>query len=277
MMRNNNRSEKAIEFYSNHPINYNQIMDVLKENNISLDSITQESLSKYDQDHYDGSNAIDILIKELGIQKKHKVLDLCCGIGGTVRYIADKCKCSVMGIDLTNIRIEAARKLSKLVHLDDVTEYITADACDMLFQNDSFDRLVSQEALYAIPDKKKLFTEVYRVLKTSGKIGLTDIIELNSVDYNENPSYYEEWNIYNLLNKDRYINTLKECGFKIVKVEDLSLFWKNLLKKRYEMYNSLKLKTEKQFGNELQAKWDKNYRFIRLTRTFFYEDQKASI
>ena len=261
-MKYKDNPHQVINFYDNHPINYREIVSKLEESDIPLESLTESELSKYDQDHYDGSQAIDILVDELKISSKLRTLDLCCGVGGTTRYIADKCKCHVIGADLTRTRIEAARKLSELVNLAERTEYVTANACYMPFQHSSFDIIISQEAFLSIPDKKRLFTEIFRVLDKGGKIGFTDITAIQEVDYEENPSYYKQWNVYDLPNKEQYVAVLSECGFMIIKTEDLSAFWKRILKARYEMCLSLKENTEKLFGEETRKEWDANYKYF---------------
>jgi sarcosine/dimethylglycine N-methyltransferase len=253
---------QVIRFYNNHPINYREIIQKIKESHIPLESLTENELSKFDQDHYDGSHAIDVLIDELEISEQLRVLDLCCGIGGTTRYLADKCGCRVTGADLTGTRIEAAAKLSELTRLTDRTEYVTANACEMPFREHSFHIMISQEAFLSIPDKRILFNETRRVLKEGGKIGFTDITALRKVDYQENPSYYEQWNVYDLPTEAQYVKVLENCGFNIIKTKDLSSLWKRILKVRYEMYLSLKEDTEKLFGEEAQKKWDANYKYF---------------
>jgi cyclopropane fatty-acyl-phospholipid synthase-like methyltransferase len=110
--------------------------------------------------------------------------------------------------------------------------------------------------------KRNLFTEIWRVLKEGGKIGFTDITALREVDYQENPSYYEQWNVYDLPTAEQYVSVLRDCGFNIIKTEDLSFLWKRILKVRYEMYFSLQENTEKLFGEEASKKWAANYKYF---------------
>ena len=254
--------QKTSDMYSNHPINYDQIINSLKEAGKDLCNITQDDLSLFDQDHYDGSRAIDVLIEKLKIKSTDKLIDLCCGLGGTSRYVADKCGTEVIGVDVTKNRINAAEKLTKIVNLQENVKFINADILNIPIDKATFDVAIGQEAFLHISDKSELFRETGRILKKGGRLGFTDVIALAGVPYKENENFFDSWSISNLLNADKYKKVLEKRGFKIVSIEDLSSFWSNILKKRYEMYLKLGGATSSKFGSVVEKKWAANYKYF---------------
>jgi sarcosine/dimethylglycine N-methyltransferase len=86
--------------------------------------------------HTMGRYATSQLVDLIAISSEDEVLDAGSGVGGTARYVADRCGCKVSAVDLTEEYCETARWLNHLVGLDgqiivrqaDVTELPFADA-----------------------------------------------------------------------------------------------------------------------------------------------------
>ncbi|KTD07155.1 class I SAM-dependent methyltransferase [Legionella jamestowniensis] len=252
---------KIIQFYDLHPINYNQITSSLENKYKQLKNITQEQLSDFDQDHYDGSEAIDILAHSLDIKQNHHVLDIGCGVGGASRYLAYHYGCQVFGLDITQSRIEAAIKLTELSGLSHLVKFQQGDATSMPFSNHQFDRIIGQEAWVHIADKKSLFNECRRVLKPEGKLGFTDVIVTNDLTSQELLRLQQEMACYGLITANEYENEIKRGNFILSRKEDLSIHWMNILVERLKMYRSLKEHTIKKFGEEYYLQWDETYAF----------------
>jgi len=79
---------RVIRFYDTHPINEQEILSKLAAKGVSLDALTEEELKEFDQDHYGGFTATDRLAEAAGIQRGHRVLDVCSGLGGPARWLA---------------------------------------------------------------------------------------------------------------------------------------------------------------------------------------------
>ena len=257
-----NEIQRTTEMYSLHPINYDQIIKSLDNTGKDLNSLIQDDLSEFDQDHYDGSHAVDLLIEKLKLNSSDSIADLCCGLGGTSRYIADKCGSKVIGFDVTEDRIIGAEKLTELVGLQKNVEFVSTDVLSLPIADNSFDVAIGQEAFLHISDKHSLFNECSRVLKQGGRLGFTDVMAVDKVQYSENIDFFESWSISNLLNKCKYKRTVEDAGFKIISVDDLSSFWADILKQRYEMYLELGGSTSKKFGTEVERKWTANYKYF---------------
>jgi sarcosine/dimethylglycine N-methyltransferase len=170
-------------FYDEHPINESEILEKVEREGIARAEIKPEHLSHYDQDHYDGLAANDLLVTALGIGPDTKVLDLCSGMGGTSRYLAYRYGATVLGIDLNESRVKGARTLTRLVGLQDKVTYQVDDAAHLDLECETVDRIVSQESFLHIQDRENLFSGCCRVLKTGGALGFTDWTSTERLDH----------------------------------------------------------------------------------------------
>jgi arsenite methyltransferase len=105
------------------------------------------------------------------------ILDIGCGAGFDLLVAA---KISgpggvVRGVDLTPEMVERARANILLAGVDNIEVRETAD--DRLpFVDDLFDLVISNGVINLSPDKPGLFAEIFRVLKTGGKLQFADIV-----------------------------------------------------------------------------------------------------
>ena len=111
-----------------------------------------KDLSKFDQFHYHGTDAIDISIKKLDINEKCKILDIGTGNGGPARYIANKTGAKITAIELQSDQNQLANSLTKKCGLSNKVNHICGDILDYDFKSEKFDAVVSCLTLYHIPN-----------------------------------------------------------------------------------------------------------------------------
>src|SRR5215469_16421589 len=75
--------------------------------------LTPQQLAPLDQFHTRGIAATAELAKMAGITSDTSVLDIGSGIGGPARFVAASYGCRVMGIDLSETFVDAARYLTE--------------------------------------------------------------------------------------------------------------------------------------------------------------------
>lgn len=250
------------EFYETHPISEQQIIDKLQGDGVDLANVTEDTLQNYDQDHYGGVEANNALAELASIDDGCHVLDMCCGLGGPSRYLAHKFGCRVTGIDLTESRVEGAKKLTAMVGLDDHVTFQTANALDLPFADKTFDVVISQEAFCHIPDKDQLVAQCARVLKPGGRLAFTDVLATDGTTESDKERLQQEMTFIELGSLNTYRQQLEREGCVVVEAQDVSDEWRVILIDRLAMYRNLKGQTVDRFGNAHFTKWDNAYSFF---------------
>lgn len=250
------------EFYETHPINEQQIIDKLKADDIDLSTLTEDTLQNYDQDHYGGVAVNDALAALAVIDEECHVLDVCSGMGGPSRYLANNYGCRVTGIDMTESRIEGAQRLTVMAGLDDRVMFQCANALDLPFNNEKFDVVISQEAFCHIPDKNRLIAECVRVLKPGGRMAFTDVLATESTTEATRERLRREMTFVELGSLNAYRNQFESEGCVNIETLDVSDEWRVILLDRLAMYRSLKDQTVERFGSSHFTKWDNAYGFF---------------
>lgn len=149
----------------------------LLERGIDPERPTYEDFFPFDQLHGGGTQATREHIERAGINSSMHVMDLGCGVGGCSRVIAATCGCRVTGIDLTPNFIEVARELTRRCGMADHIEFRQADALELPFAEGTFDHVWCHNVTMNIQDKRKLASEVARVLKRGGRFSCSELAQ----------------------------------------------------------------------------------------------------
>lgn len=115
------------------------------------------------------------LLKRSGVRTGQRVLDIACGFGGTLRMLA-RLGCPAKGIDISKVCIDQARKANAEAGLDTLIEVELGDFHAIDSDDDTWDAVICQEALIHSPDRPRVFSEVYRVLRRNGVFAFSDIL-----------------------------------------------------------------------------------------------------
>ncbi len=251
--------ESLIDYYDTHPINELEILAKLRTRGDDLGRLTQAQLKDFDQDHYGGTDAVDVLANAAEVDEHSEVLDVCSGMGGPARWLAYTRHCRVTGLDLTASRVASARRLTERVGLAQLVQFQQGDACAMPFGNGQFDVILSQEAWVHIADKAALLTQCRRVLRTGGRLSFTDIIERAPLLDTERNQMASEMQFARIFTPQEYERLLWASGFEVIVSEDLSERWTQILRSRLHMYLSLRDLTVERFGQAHHDHWAQMY------------------
>ena len=252
-------TRNVVNFYDTHPINEQQILEKLELDGVDLSTLTEDILQNYDMDHYDGVGATDTLAEMAAIDGDSHVLDVASGMGGPARYLAHNYGCRVTGIDLTETRVEGARRLTELTGQSDRVTFRAASALENPFPDQSFDVVIGQEAWCHIPDKQRLIAECVRVSKIGGRIAFTDMLERKSLNADDRDKLYQGMGFVDVASLSGYRELLTAAGCEVVEAEDLSARWAVILRQRLEMYRGLEGQTIARFGEATFRRWDDIY------------------
>lgn len=252
----------VVHFYDTHPINEEEILAKLAARSVDVNRITEADLQEFDQDHFGGTDAVDALAERAAIQRGHHVLDVCSGMGGPARWLAHRIGCRVTGIDVTESRVESARRLADRVGLTPLVDFVHGDATAMPLSDAAYDVLISQEAWAHIPDKSSLISECARLTKPGGAIAFTSIVLRDGLTPAEQARLTAEMASPRIPAPANYSDLLQENSCAVLSCEDLSTQWTTILVNRLEMYRSLQDTTIAKFGEEHFRSWDNTYSFF---------------
>ncbi|MBI3030283.1 MAG: methyltransferase domain-containing protein [Candidatus Rokubacteria bacterium] len=253
---------QVVDFYDRHPINEGQILDALARRGKDLSALTPEDLFDLDQDHYGGLQAVDALARLGGVGQNSRVLDLCCGLGGPARFLASRFGCRVAGVDLTHSRCASAARLTRLVGLSGRVSFVGGDAVRLPFKAGSFTACLSQEAFLHVPDKAGALAECARVLIPGGRLAFTDWVAGPKLSPGERRRLSEWMATAGVENFDGYRRLLSRVGFGAIEAEDLSDWWRRILRERLQMYRRLEAETVARFGQARYEEYDQLYAFF---------------
>ncbi len=120
----------------------------------------------------EGVKRAKLMLEHVDMETKRDYLELGCGGGHVVRYMASEhgLRCTGTDVDPDMIRnagsrTEGARNV----------RYLTADATDLPFEDASFDLALSFNILHHIGDWPGAIAEVHRVLRPGGDYVLGDL------------------------------------------------------------------------------------------------------
>lgn len=86
----------------------------------------------------------------------------------------------VTGVDLTEEMVKKARINLKTLQVKNAEIQLVSSE-DLPFAESSFDVVISNGVINLSPDKQHLFREIYRVLKSGGRLQFADIILLEEL------------------------------------------------------------------------------------------------
>lgn len=255
-------TDAVLKFYQTHPISEKQILDKLTAEGVDLSALTEEELRFHDQDHFGGIEANDALAALARVTSSDLVLDVCCGLGGPSRYLANKVGCRIVGVDLTESRIAGAIRLTDMTGLSSLASFMTGNALDLPFDDATFDVAISQEAFCHIPDKHRLISECVRVLKPGGRIAFTDILATEATAAQTLARLERGLEFRELASRASYVRMLEDQDCRVEATEDLGDHWRIILVDRLAMYRSLADQTIARFGRAHFERWDEAYSFF---------------
>ena len=215
----------VLAFYDRHPISAAEVLTRIKDQRGSLDRLKPEDVFPHDQDHYGGLAANDELAMAAAIRSDDLVLDLCCGLGGPARYQALSRRCRVVGLDYNEGRIKGAADLTRRVNLARRVRFVRGDAETLPFPPETFDAVLSQEALLHLPDKGKALAEAFRVLKPGGRFAVSDVVVRGEIPA-EIRRNVELWIgcLSGALDEADYVARLTRAGFEDVSIDPTRVY-----------------------------------------------------
>ena len=155
------------------------------------------------------------------IKEGDTVIDLGSGAGNDAfiarRFIGEKGK--VLGIDFTEAMIKRARDNAEKLGLNNV-EFRQGDIEDMPVTSNYANVIVSNCVLNLVPNKYKVISEIFRVLKPGGHFSISDIVLEGELPakWKEVAELYAGC-VSGAIQKEVYLEIIEAAGFKNITLQ----------------------------------------------------------
>lgn len=126
----------------------------------------------------------------------------------------------VIGVDFSEKSIDVAERNAKKMKAKNV-EFRLGDLENLPVENESIDTLISNCVINLVPDKKKVFEEAYRVLKSGGRMIISDMVTDKKLpkSIRNDPVLWSSC-IGGALPEQEYLEAIDKAGFKDVKIAE---------------------------------------------------------
>jgi SAM-dependent methyltransferase len=160
-----------------------------------------------EQYHLGGAEDTRRMARLAGITAADRVVDLACYIGGPARQLARECQCEVVGVDISDVHIAVAERLTELVGLIDSVSFVCASAEAVPLERESFTVAWSQ---CSFPHDLSWLKEMDRLLKPGGRLAFTGLIRRAACD---DPA---------VLSLGEISQRVEAMGYRVLSAEDIS-------------------------------------------------------
>ena len=164
----------------------------------------------------------EIMAQAVRLGPETRVLDLGCGYGSTARYLAKNYGCPVTATNISENELELAWDRTLEAGLGELIDYEYGDFHDLIYADDSFHVVWSQEAFLHASDKSKVLSECSRVLVPGGTLVFTDILVRSGTPEADRTRIYDRVKSPDMWDLSDYRRTLEGLGLQISRAEDWS-------------------------------------------------------
>ena len=154
------------------------------------------------------------------------VLDLGSGAGFDCFLAAGKVgeNGRVIGVDMTPEMLEKARENARKGNYGNV-EFRLGEIENLPAADNSVDVVISNCVINLAPDKRRVFTEAFRVLKPGGRLMISDMVLLKELpDFIKKSIEAYIGCLSGAIMRDEYIGAIKAAGFQGVSIIDETSF-----------------------------------------------------
>ncbi|MBT7951061.1 MAG: methyltransferase domain-containing protein, partial [Gammaproteobacteria bacterium] len=208
-------NQDEISAHYQHGELLNAILSGIEQLGKSQANVTIEDLAIVDEFHIGGRKASEDFFNQLDITPDQHFLDVGCGLGGVSRFVAQKYKCHVSGIDLSAEYIETGKTLSSWLGLEEQVDLHQGSALATGFDNDSFDGAYMMHVGMNIKDKPALFEEVFRCLRPGSLFAIFDVMQTGEGELDFPVPWATESTSSAVTTINNYKSALENVGFVI--------------------------------------------------------------
>ncbi len=165
----------------------------------------------------------------LGLKPGMLVFDVGCGVGGPMREIARYSGARIVGANVVPEQVEKARRYNEAAGLSKQCEVMVADFMDLPAGDATYDRIYAIGSTCHAPDRTRVFTELFRVLKPGGLLVADECVMTDRYDPgNEEHRRIKHgiqlgYGIPDLITAEECCASMVAAGFELLETNDRAL------------------------------------------------------
>lgn len=168
------------------------------------------------------SNLTEELIRRAEIQRRAKILDVGCGMGGSSIFLAKELRADVTGITISPKQVEMANRFAQEAGVH--PRFLVMDADNLIF-TERFDVIWSIEAISHFSNPKAFFQKASELLMPHGRFAVIDWFKnagLSAEEEKKNIRPVEMGMMVQLWTREDYARFIEESGCEVVYSADIS-------------------------------------------------------
>ena len=236
-------------------------------------SISYEDLLPFDQNHYFGTEVLDVAMSQLQFSPDDEAnasswfIQIGSNLAGCSRFLSGKYRVKILAIELQNDLSQAASELTSRCDLQKSIHHLAGNFLDVSLhlQENFYSAIVSWLTIlhFNREERRELFQRSTRLLKPKGFFYLEDFIRRQSLEQEDQQILENEVFCQYLPTQEEYLQQLIDAGLKIEHVEDLSLQWKQFTQQRANNFQNNRIQLIKIHGEDLYQRLNSFYTDIQ--------------
>jgi len=160
-------------------------------------------------------------IQLLELSRSSYLLDLGCGAGGILAFVAEQRRCRCVGLEISAAAIQGARASACERGIDSLVDFRAADLNEALpFTDGTFSAVVAFDVILHLRNRLGLFREIVRVLQRGGRFLFTDAAVLTGAISNESVELRFGQGFAQIVSPGLNERLLTEAGLRVAVAED---------------------------------------------------------
>jgi len=163
------------------------------------------------------------LLNWLNLSPSSMVLEVACGSGGVSVLMAKETGANVLGIDVNEEAIKAARERAQREHVEGKARFELADASRRLMSDDgTFSAVFCNDSINHLPGREHVFKEWFRVLQPGGKALFTDPTVVSGILTDDEIASRSSIGFYLYAPFGENERLLQSAGFEVLRTENVT-------------------------------------------------------
>lgn len=215
-------TDEVAEYYTRVHGVYQRSMDRFDHHSIHV--------GFFDDEHDSHDSAVENMTRVVAdtadVGPGDRVLDAGCGVGGPATWLAAERGAEVVGVNVTPMHLDRARRLAEERGVADDCEFREDDFTELAtVADDAVDVVWGVEAVCYAEDKREFVEQAARVLRDGGRLVVADGFaverDLSARDRRLMRKWLDGWKVPNLAHLDDFQAHLREFGFADVTARDV--------------------------------------------------------